>query len=142
MHEAGIEVLTLTYLGDCGQMLIDPKTKRLLITPVIKAYSFLPLTEIRCDGSTPTAEAMERALDWLEGSEKSLMIIVTDGAPDNLVEVQRQYARAQVMNCYVLMVAIGGVRSQAGTCDERREVKLVNQLPHALEPVIAAFASA
>ncbi len=72
-------------------------------------YRNVPIEPFICHGGTPTGCAVKAALDWLEGegAQRSLVIVATDGAPNDKAQVVAQRKRAGDMGAYLIGVLIG-----------------------------------
>jgi uncharacterized protein YegL len=87
----------------------------------LKEFKTLPVdAPLLTDGGTPTGEAMRAANDWLEtqASTRGLVIVATDGQPNNASMVADEVQRAEQANGYVVGVLIGIDAAQIQAQDE------------------------
>lgn len=96
LRGAGIETLTIGFGVGHGDGIV--------------AYQAIGVRDnLQCHGSTPTAEALEAANDWLESSQaqRGLVLVVTDGIPNSLEQTTEQLRKCNALGGTVLGVQIG-----------------------------------
>ena len=89
------------------------ESKFILFGSEVEQMDFVPVDGVGTQGSTATGQAMELANNWFETKEaaRALMVVITDGGPNDAPTCIREKARCQEANGHVLGIvyADGGM---------------------------------
>jgi Mg-chelatase subunit ChlD len=102
----------------------------------------VPVQGLGTRGSTDTARALDVATQWLQAEEakRGLIVIATDGQPDEMAAAEQAFNRAKAEGYFVLGVWIGGYTPRENVyCHASLTCKDIAKLPELLTEPLRLF---
>ena len=138
----------ITQISEAGRVLngavaqVAAKSMVASFSSCTRILETVPVHGLSTEGSTDTDIAINRAVNWLETQQatKGLIIIATDGHPDDEDLAAAEFRKAAALGYYVLGVWIGGFKPRENNyCHESLVCKDIRKLPELLTQPLQQF---
>ena len=143
---AGAKLHQLSIAGRAINGAIAQVTRKAMVASFetfTRVLETVPVQGLSCLGGTDTAHAIDTAWKWLdqEEAQKGLIIVCTDGHPDDEDETRAAFNKAKERGYFVLCVWIGGFKphTQDPYYHASLTCKDISKLPEALTEPLQMF---